>query len=288
MVMNLNRKNDLLFKRIFGQDKNRDILASFLSEVLGTAIKPQELTIVKSDIPPDYDKDKNIILDVRVKRTKTHENMNIEIQRQSQRDIDKRILYYWCKGFTEDFKEGQNYRELPKQITILIADFDLFQWKDEKKYHSEFHLRENKEEVRFSEAMEIHVLEIPKFRRQKFQPDSILHCWMLYLDNMQGEIMEQIAQRVPMIKKAMTVEEIFMKSEHDKYLYEIREKAKHDGNNLIYTARMEGLEEGIEKGMEKGKLETAHNLLKAGVAIEIIAEATGFSLKEIRKLKNKE
>ena len=37
----------------------------------------------------------------------------------------------------------------------------------------------------FSDALEIHVLELPKLRKQPLIL-SELECWLLYLDNMEG------------------------------------------------------------------------------------------------------
>lgn len=49
--------------------------------------------------------------------------------------------------------------------------------------------------------------------------------------------------------------------------------------------RAEGLEEGLSKGREERNLEVAINLLQLGTSCEIVAKATGLSLKEVTKLK---
>ena len=57
----------------------------------------------------------------------------------------------------------------------------------------------------------------------------------------------------------------------------------------------EGLEDGLEKGLEKGreevreearkeKLQSAANFKKLGVSIEIISQATGLTVEEIKAL----
>ncbi|MDR1139687.1 MAG: hypothetical protein LBJ80_01290 [Rickettsiales bacterium] len=46
----------------------------------------------------------------------------------------------------------------------------------------------------------------------------------------------------------------------------------------------EGVEVGIEKGKTEGKIEVAKNLLKAGAAINLIAESTGLTQAEIKQL----
>ncbi|MDQ1349791.1 MAG: hypothetical protein QG657_92, partial [Acidobacteriota bacterium] len=45
-----------------------------------------------------------------------------------------------------------------------------------------------------------------------------------------------------------------------------------------------GIEIGEKRGEKKGKLKTARTLIKKGINIEIIAEATGFPKKRLEKL----
>jgi predicted transposase/invertase (TIGR01784 family) len=65
-------------------------------------------------------------------------------------------------------------------------------------------------------------------------------------------------------------------------------KSKIDGGNIMETLaqqlRDEGRKIGIEEGMKEGKLDTARELIKRGVDIDIIAEATGFSREELEEL----
>ena len=57
----------------------------------------------------------------------------------------------------------------------------------------------------------------------------------------------------------------------------------------LHDARKAGLREGMEKGLLAGErkkaIETAKNLLKKNVSAEIIAECTGLSLEEVKRLK---
>jgi len=45
-----------------------------------------------------------------------------------------------------------------------------------------------------------------------------------------------------------------------------------------------GLAKGIEQGIERGKIEMAKNLLRSGVAEEMIANASGLGIDLIRKI----
>ena len=52
----------------------------------------------------------------------------------------------------------------------------------------------------------------------------------------------------------------------------------------------QGIEQGIEKGKFEGKLEAAHeialNLIRVGINVDDIAQATALSLEEVQKIKN--
>ena len=85
--------------------------------------------------------------------------------------------------------------------------------------------------------------------------------------------MEQIAAQEPMIRRAMTIEEAFMKSESDRYLYELREKGRNDFNNAISTAE------------KRGKAEVARAMLARDMSLELTAEITGLSLEELKTLR---
>ena len=50
-------------------------------------------------------------------------------------------------------------------------------------------------------------------------------------------------------------------------------------------AREDGLKEGRAEGAKNNAIETAKNLLKKHISIDIIAECTGLSLEEVNKLK---
>jgi predicted transposase/invertase (TIGR01784 family) len=122
--MIINRKNDYAFKRVFGHEDSKDVLARFLSVVLSMTIKADELTLIQTELSPENVADKSAVLDIQVRRSEFHEKMNVEMQRCDQGNIERRILYYWGKSFSGELKPGQNYSELPRQISIVITDLD--------------------------------------------------------------------------------------------------------------------------------------------------------------------
>ena len=107
-MMKINRKNDYFFKRVFGHEDTKDILARFLTVVLSVPIEPDELTLVHTELSPDYLADKASVLDIQVRRSKAHEKYNVEMQIADRGNLERRILPYWGRGYTEEIKEGDD------------------------------------------------------------------------------------------------------------------------------------------------------------------------------------
>jgi predicted transposase/invertase (TIGR01784 family) len=80
--------------------------------------------------------------------------------------MTERALYYWAREYTEGIKEGGDYGDLPQVIAINIVNFDHVRL---EKFHTAFRLREDrhKEYCVMPEALEIHFLNMAKFRKRR-------------------------------------------------------------------------------------------------------------------------
>ncbi|MDR1020930.1 MAG: Rpn family recombination-promoting nuclease/putative transposase [Synergistaceae bacterium] len=295
--MKINRKNDYFFKRVFGHEDTKDILARFLTVVLSVPIEPDELSLVHTEMSPEYLADKASVLDIQARRSSSHEKMNIEMQISSEDNLERRILHYWGRGYTEEIKEGDDYSGLPRMINIAVVDFNVFEWRDGTKFHGVFRVLEADEGVLFSDALEIHVLELPKLKKQPMKDDwTPIECWGLYLNNLEGEAMEMVTAREPLIRRALTVEDVFVKNDEERRLYELREKGRLKFENAVFTAerrgrnegrqegRLEGRQEGRLEGRLEGMREAARSMLARDLPLALISEISGLSVEEIKAL----
>jgi hypothetical protein len=111
-------KNDFVFKSIFGDEKNKDILSAFLSAVMGIKkVELEDLQLVNLELQREFLEDKLGILDVRVK-LKDGTDIDIEIQLSYTKYMAERSLYYWSKMYTSNIKKGDIYSKLGKVVTI--------------------------------------------------------------------------------------------------------------------------------------------------------------------------
>ena len=271
----LDPKVDFVFKRIFGDERNKDVLVHFLNSIFESAHEPliESVEILNPYLDKDALTDKMSVLDIRA-RTTTRSLINIEIQLWNAGDMQKRTLYYWAKLYTGQMEEGDQYRTLQKSITVNVLDFITI---ENEQYHNVFHVREDKTGQLLTDALEIHFLELRKLRNELLKPEQRLVRWMLFLSSRTREHMEELAKEDPAMLKALTTLEFLSQDEEARQLYEARQKALHDYASAIGAARDKGLTEGRTEGRKERDIEFARQLLAEGEPLERVARLTGLS-----------
>jgi predicted transposase/invertase (TIGR01784 family) len=105
----LSPKNDFVFKLIFGDRRNTDILAEFLKAALKLPTEEYDhLVIGDPHLKREFEDDKMGILDVKV-HTKNGIVINVEIQVVSSPELRDRIIVYVAKMLTEQVKRGDTW-----------------------------------------------------------------------------------------------------------------------------------------------------------------------------------
>jgi predicted transposase/invertase (TIGR01784 family) len=233
--------------------------------------------IENTKLQKEYPDDRLGILDIRAKLL-TGEQINIEIQLANKYDMDRRTLFYWSKLFYGQLKAGQSFELLKKTITINIIDFDYIKLES---YHTVFQLRENaQKDYRLSDLLEIHFIELPKFRKAKPDLNQPLDRWLLFIEDSPEEVRQMISNTDPEIAKAEAILEHLGSLDEVRRYYEAREMAIHDEITRMNGARKEGRIEGEEEG----KFKTAKNLLLMGLDVETVAKGTELSVAKIVEL----
>lgn len=247
-------KLDLVFKKIFGDVRNTDILADFLATVL--EINPSEITeieILDNEVVPDVLISKFSRLDLRITINRTT-SVNIEIQVLNYGNYKERTLFYWAKMYTGELQKNDDYLNLKNAIAINVIDFNLF---DCKEYHSTFKvLEENRHEL-LTDKFRIDFLELRKAKECKERGSMIdkKQMWMDFLNTNaeDDETLDRLASGSPVMQKAVAV--LRQMSADEKELYEIeqREKAVHDEISARAYERQQGITQGIENVIAKMK-----------------------------------
>ena len=278
--------NDYIFKRTFGYTESQEVTKILLRDVLQdniNSIKLNNQTITEKELMDD----KVGIMDIKAVLDGDTQ-CDIEMQVVNQHNIEKRILFYWAKMYTQTIKEGNQYNDLKKSICVLIADFELDGLKDIKKYITKWNIREEEyKSVILTDVLEIVIIELPKYMKYaKKENRENLNLWLEFFKNPEVIIMsnendeENIKETKEAIKKAQENLEKISKDEHERYLAELREKYIRDQ----VAVQEYGYIKGREKGREEGKEEVARKLLEKNESIEYIMDVTGLTEEEIKGL----
>ena len=117
-------KNDIAFRKIFGNEHKKIILISFLNAVMKLKgqdaiedveiLNPYQLPIIKNL--------KASIIDVKA-RDKKGKTYIIEMQVAEPDGLDKRLLYYASKEYSQQIESGELYTQLKPVIFIRRLDF---------------------------------------------------------------------------------------------------------------------------------------------------------------------
>lgn len=302
----LDPKNDLSFKKIFGSEKNKNILIHFLNDILGFSgdNEIKEIEFLSTIMDPEIASDKQSIVDVLCKDSIGHRFV-IEMQLARDKGFEKRAQLYAAKAYSRQLDKSGNYIDLQKVFFIAISNCTLLP--DEVDYLSTHNIRDVKTNGHYLKDFQFVFIELPKFTKSRVeQLESIVDRWLFffkYAEETTDEDLMRIAEKAPIIKLAYDELDKFRWNEKDLIAYEerIMDLRKEEGilaqklDDATAKGREEGREEGRQEGIkighEKGKkaekIEVARNLLKAGVSIDIITQTTGLSVDYIEKIQEK-
>ena len=215
--------SDFIFKLIFGDQRNVDILAAFLRAVLDIPDDEYDrLVIVDPHIKKESVDDKYGILDVKL-HTVNGSVIHIEIQVRVLPDMKARTIYSQSKLVTEQMASGMKWSDIKRTITIVITS-DVFMPEGDK-YHHQFRYRTN-DGIEFTDLSEINTLDLGKL-----PPDddsTELWYWMKFIKTDDEEVLDMLATRSPQMKKAVGVLKELSADEQTRMLYEKREMARRD------------------------------------------------------------
>ena len=285
--------NDYIFKRLFSKKGNEDILKDLLEGILEIPIEKvevmQEVELERVDI-----KDKLGVLDI---KAIINENTTVDIEMQiaDEKNMIERTLYYWAGLYYTGLKRGQDYKLNNKVITINILMYNIFK---KEKYHTIATIKEDENNEKIIDKLEIHFIELPKFLKSREIGNKKLRQWLEFICNKRKGEIEMAVRENEKIAKASQEWEYLKGDEAVKRMAFLKEKWERDWNSSMHSAEEAGIEKGMKKGVKKGKEEGRKEgeeakakeiilkMLEKEIDEEIISKVTNFRLEEIKKIKD--
>ncbi len=274
----INPFTDYGFKKLFGEEQNKDLLLDFLNELLKDEQgQIKELTYLKTEHLGASAIDRKAIFDLYCENEKG-EKFIVELQKTKQNFFKDRTVYYSTFPIREQAKRADWDYELKAVYTIAILDFVFDSDANEPdKFRYDVKLTDIETKNVFYNKLTFIYLEMPKFNKTVDDLETRFDKWLFVLRNLNR------LDRVPEKLKEQVFEKLFETAEIARFTpdqvrsYEDSLKYYRDLKNSLDTAREEGVIEGIEK--------VAKNAMKIGKTISEIIELTGLTKEQIEKLK---
>ena len=278
-IDSLNKKNDCFIRYLFSDKGNENIVLDFINGVMidlnfqtfnnVVILNPFNLT--------KYLDGKESIVDVKC-ITEDNQTVIIEIQLCGNMDFVKRIFYYISKNIVNELKEGEDYKKLPRIISINLLNFNL-DFGDEGKPHRCFKLIDTKNHNIDLDFIQMHILEVQRFIKiiekstlNELKKNRLL-TWMKFFTSNNLELIEkELMEANPIMTKVIEEYKRFTSDEKLMRAYDARD------------AFLLGQKMMLNREREEEKKYIAKNLKNAGLDIKFISENTGLSIEEVEKL----
>ena len=294
-------KFDWAVKRMLRDKANFGVLEGLMQVLIGEELRIEEL--IESESNQDAADDKFNRVDIKAKNSRG-DIIIVEVQLTRELYYLERILYGVSKAITEHITLGNKYDQVKKVYSINILYFDLGRGKDYlyhgttqfKGVHTGDYLEVNTKErgvISMRSPSEIfpeyYLIRVNEFNDVAKTP---LEEWLDYLKN--DHIKEDT--NVPGLQEARQKLAYLKMTKDERASYDRHVDALMIQNDVIDTAREEGLSQGREEGFSQGreegraegraeeKLANARSLKSNGVPIEIIAQSLGLTEEDISQL----
>mgnify|MGYP006270289713 CR=1 FL=1 len=293
----INLFTDFGFKKLFGEEPNKELLISFLNSLLEGKEKIAELNYLKNERLGKNTGERKAVYDLYCSNEKG-EKFIVEIQRVKQEYFKDRSLYYSTFAIQEQALKGQKWNyELKAVYMIAILDFAFDDSSPNMLEHRVKLINEANCEV-FYDKLSFIYLEIPKFSKELGELADDYERWLFAFKNLHrlSSMPKELESEI--FKKLFELAEIARMKPKERKVYEDSLKDYWDLKSSMETYFKEGRAEGRAKGRAEGraegkvegimaaKTEMAKMMLAEGEPLEKIVQYTGLTTEQLRALKS--
>ncbi len=269
----INPFTDYGFKKLFGEELNKDLLLDFLNELLSAEQgRIIDLTYLKTEYVGYTLSDRKAVFDLYCENEKG-EKFIVELQKTKQKFFKERTLYYSTLPIREQAIKNEWDFSLKAVYVIAILDFVFDEDKTElNKYRYDVKLTDIDTKKVFYDKLTFIYLEMPKFNKTIEEIDTRFEKWLYVLRNLAK------LERVPDKLREQIFEKVFETAEIARFTTD-QVRSYEESLNVFRD-----IKNSMDTAKEEKAIDIAKNLLQLGVDIDIIVKSTGFSKEEIQKL----
>lgn len=262
-----NALNDGMFKAIFCNENNRDLLERLIYESIG--IKVKVISAVSKELPKNKIRVKGKTLDV-ICETNDKKIINIEVNNYIDKYNHRRNFAYGCKIYSDSLDAGEDYIDMPDfyQINLTTSDKDIPDYEI-------YNLKGKRYNDLYINNFTVYEYNLTKLKHSCYNRYEFLNMLSSDKEELDKKVSDKEMEKLKSEVKRLNSDSKFIEflSDEKEYMMEIN------------TSRKVGFQEGLTAGIEQNTKDIAKNMLDKKMDIETISTVTGLKVEEIENLK---
>ncbi len=177
-------KNDVAFRKIFGNQKKSVVLVSFLNAVLRLEghNRITKVTIIDPYLLPRITGEKASIIDVRATDQKNRQFV-VEMQVADLKGFESRVQYYTARDYSMQIDKGEDYIKLKPTFFIGILNFGIGFGKLYLAKH--FNVEEETGEC-VLDGIQYRFIQLTKFKKKEHELVDMVDKWTYFIKHAQN------------------------------------------------------------------------------------------------------
>ena len=270
-------KNDVAFRKIFGNEKKTKILISFLNAALKLEgdhlIK--EVTIANPYQFPRIAGEKASIIDVRAKDARGRQFV-VEMQVAETDGFDKRVQYYTCRDYSMQIERGDEYPKLKPTYFIGILDFDYFKSEDYLSHHIIVNGKTYEHKLK---DIQFTFIELEKFTKKVDELETLIEKWVFFIKY--AKELEDIPDNVDNDGLMEAYKDA------DRHSWKKEELIAYDNSSIAEQGAIGKIAFVVKRALEEKNYKVVEKCFDKDMATENIADITSQTVEEVLEIIDK-
>ena len=289
----LDPKNDLTFKRVFGEHKH--LCMSLINSMLPLEKPIVSIEYQTGELIPELAKIlRNTVVDVRCTDSGGRQFI-VEMQMYWTESFKSRVVLNASKAYLMQLDRAKDFSLLQPVYALNFVN-EIFEKdvKMENEYYHPYKIVNINHTEKQIKDLEFHFIELPKFKPQNRVEKKLHELWLQFLTQVNEnttEIPEELLQNEE-TREALGYMERAAYTKEQLEAYDKWKIAVMTERTAINDALRKGIAEGLEKGevigIVKGKTEKEIDFVincdKEGIPLQTISTITNLSVEQIKKI----
>ena len=283
----INPYTDFGFKKLFGEEGNKDLLMDFLNQMLPVYHQIKELNFKNPDNAADLAIERRAIFDIHCKAV-SGERFVVEMQKAKVKYFKDRSLFYTTFPIRDQAVKGDWDFKLDPIYFVAILDFEYDEAEERRKFRRDVALKDQDGDL-FFDKLHFKFLQMPLFTKTEDELATRFDKWCYFLKYL--EDFDQIPQILnePIFQKAFETANLANMTAAQRDSYEMSLIQYRDLKSVMETAVEEAVEKAVGKAVietiELRNLEIARIMLIDNEPTEKIIRYTGLTVEQVEQIR---